>query len=198
MCVRKLLSRVWLFVTAWTIACQLLCPSASGHGILQARILEWVAVPISMGSSQPRNHTQISHTAGRFFTNWAAREVNSRLVQRIWLSIWQLVRTAFLLIAVQCYQKMARCWTALTCPALFKHLFLNKWWQMYGMEYYLVVKIPIKHLTVKQMLENKMVCSVTVLLNLWKVAWKSENGFTKDSWYGSSCYYTISLFHAVS
>ena len=37
---------------------------------------------------------------------------------------------------------------------------------MYGMEYYLVVKIPIKHLTVKQMLENKMVCSVTVLLNL--------------------------------
>ena len=44
------------------------------HGILQARILEWVAFPVSRGSSQPRNWTQISHTAGRFFTSWATRE----------------------------------------------------------------------------------------------------------------------------
>ena len=44
------------------------------HGILQARILEWVAVPFSRGSSQPRDRTQVSHTAGRFFTSWAARE----------------------------------------------------------------------------------------------------------------------------
>ena len=39
------------------------------HGILQARILEWVAFPFSRGSSQPRNRTQVSHIAGRFFTN---------------------------------------------------------------------------------------------------------------------------------
>ena len=38
------------------------------HGILQARILEWVAVPFSKGSSQPRDRTQVSHIAGRFFT----------------------------------------------------------------------------------------------------------------------------------
>ena len=37
------------------------------HGILQARILEWVAFPFSRGSSQPRDRTQISHIAGRFF-----------------------------------------------------------------------------------------------------------------------------------
>ena len=37
-------------------------------GILQARILEWVAMPSSRGSSQPRDHTQISHIAGRFST----------------------------------------------------------------------------------------------------------------------------------
>ena len=37
------------------------------HGILQARILEWVAIPISKGSSQPRDRTQVSHIAGRFF-----------------------------------------------------------------------------------------------------------------------------------
>ena len=44
------------------------------HGILQARILEWVAFPFSGGSSQPRDQTQVSHIAGGFFTSWAARE----------------------------------------------------------------------------------------------------------------------------
>ena len=38
------------------------------HGILQARILKWVAFPFSRKSSQPRDRTQISHIAGRFFT----------------------------------------------------------------------------------------------------------------------------------
>ena len=44
------------------------------HGILQARILEWVVVPFSRGSSQQRDQTQVSHIAGRFFTSWATRE----------------------------------------------------------------------------------------------------------------------------
>ena len=44
------------------------------HGILQAKILEWVAFPFSSGSSQPRDQTQVSHIAGRFFTSWATRE----------------------------------------------------------------------------------------------------------------------------
>ena len=39
------------------------------HGILQARILEWVAFPFSRGSSQPRDLTQVSHNIGRFFTS---------------------------------------------------------------------------------------------------------------------------------
>ena len=39
------------------------------HGILQARILEWVAFPFSRGSSQPRELTQVSCIAGRFFTS---------------------------------------------------------------------------------------------------------------------------------
>ena len=39
------------------------------HGILQARILEWVAVPFSRGSSQPGDQAQVSCTAGRFFTS---------------------------------------------------------------------------------------------------------------------------------
>ena len=44
------------------------------HGILQARILEWVAIPFSRGSSQPRDQTQAFCIAGKFFTSWASRE----------------------------------------------------------------------------------------------------------------------------
>ena len=44
------------------------------HGILQARILEWVAFPFSRGSSQPRNGTGVSCIAGRFYTKWVIRE----------------------------------------------------------------------------------------------------------------------------
>ena len=43
-------------------------------GILQARILEWVAMPSSRGSTQPRGQTQVSRIAGGFFTVWATRE----------------------------------------------------------------------------------------------------------------------------
>ena len=39
------------------------------HGILQARILEWVVSPFSRGSSQPRDQTQVSLIAGGFFTS---------------------------------------------------------------------------------------------------------------------------------
>ena len=44
------------------------------HGILQDRILEWVAVPFSRESYQPRDQTQVSHIAGIFFTSWDTRE----------------------------------------------------------------------------------------------------------------------------
>ena len=43
------------------------------YGILQARILEWVAIPFSRGSSQPRDRTQVSHISGGFFASWATR-----------------------------------------------------------------------------------------------------------------------------
>ena len=55
-------------------SCPTLCdpmdcrPGPSAHGILQARILEWVVIPFSRGSSQPRDQTQVSLIAGRFST----------------------------------------------------------------------------------------------------------------------------------
>ena len=48
-------------------------PVSSVHGILQARILEWVAISFSRGSSQPRYWTQVSCSAGRCFNLWATR-----------------------------------------------------------------------------------------------------------------------------
>ena len=70
----KLLSHVRLFETPWTV-----------HGILQARILAWVAFPFSRGSSQPRDRTQVSHIAGRFFTSWAKREtLNKGTINTLW------------------------------------------------------------------------------------------------------------------
>ena len=51
------------------------CPSGSFvHGILQTRILEWVAMPSSRGSSQPRDQTQVSCIADGFLTVWVTRE----------------------------------------------------------------------------------------------------------------------------
>ena len=63
-------SHVQLFATLWTVAPQ----SPLSMGTFQARILEWVAMPFSRGSSWPRGWTQVSGIAGRFFTIWATRE----------------------------------------------------------------------------------------------------------------------------
>ena len=64
-----------------TQLCPILCdptdcspPGFSVHGILQARLLEWVAMPSSRASSQPRDQTQVSHITGEFLTVWATRE----------------------------------------------------------------------------------------------------------------------------
>ena len=57
------------------------------HGILEARILEWVAIPFSRRSSQPKDCTRDSRIAGRFLTIWATREacINSSPRKLIWL-----------------------------------------------------------------------------------------------------------------
>ena len=98
----QLLTHVWFFLTPWTAACQaylyiyicmLRCvmlirlvvsdsstPGTGAHQaplsieILQVRIREWVVMPCSRGSSQPRNWTDVSCIAGGFFTSWAPRE----------------------------------------------------------------------------------------------------------------------------
>ena len=53
------LNHVWLFATPWTVVCQ----APLSMGILQATMLEWIAMTFSRGSSQPRDHTHISYVS---------------------------------------------------------------------------------------------------------------------------------------
>ena len=78
---------VWLdyLQPPWTVACQ----SSLSMGILQARILEWVAIPFSRASLLPRNWTWVSHIAGRCFTVWATRDPCSPK-QDLWISVEHL------------------------------------------------------------------------------------------------------------
>ena len=68
-------------------------PSGSSvHGILQARVLEWVTISFSRGSSQPRDWTWVSRIAGRHFTIWATREVKPEN-EKILKSVLEILKT---------------------------------------------------------------------------------------------------------
>ena len=76
-CIMKWISCVLVWVAQ---SCPTLCdcmdcspPGSSVHGFLRARILEWVAIPFSRGSSWPGDQTQVFFTAGKFFTVWTTR-----------------------------------------------------------------------------------------------------------------------------
>jgi len=72
---------VYMWSVNVTQSCLTLCdpmnyslPGPTVHEILQTRIIEWVAIPFSRGSSQPRDQPQFSGITGGFFTIWATRE----------------------------------------------------------------------------------------------------------------------------
>ena len=73
-------------------------PGSSVHGILQARILEWVAMPSSRGSSQPRDQTQVSRIAGGFFTIWATKWKLLRDLKYCFLNAWWAIEKAVCLL----------------------------------------------------------------------------------------------------
>ena len=113
-----------------TQSCLTLCnsldwspPGSSVHGILQARILEWVAIPFFRGSSQPRDRTRVSCIAGRFFTT---REKNNRYEHKylvllllnhfsrvqLFASLWTVAHQALLSMGFS----RQECWRGLPCP----------------------------------------------------------------------------------
>jgi len=79
-----------VYVCLVTQLCQTLCdpidcspPGFPVHANSPARILEWIAMLFSRGSSQTRDRTQVSHTAGRFFTVWATKEAQCGLLSNL-------------------------------------------------------------------------------------------------------------------
>ena len=75
-----------LIIMLVTQSCLTLCdlmiyspPGSSVHGINQSRMLEWVVISFSRGSSQPMDRSQVSYTAGRFLTVWATMEAQNRV-----------------------------------------------------------------------------------------------------------------------
>ena len=73
-----------------TQSCPTLCdpmdcspPGSSVHGILQARLLEWLTIPFSRESSQSRDWTQVPCIEGRFFTIWSTREAYTLIRKRL-------------------------------------------------------------------------------------------------------------------
>ena len=93
---------------SFSVVSDSLWPHGIVHGLLQARILDWVAVPFSSGSSKCIDWTQVSCTAGSFFTSWVTREPKNTgvgslsLLQWIFLT-WELNRD-FLLYRQIFYQ----------------------------------------------------------------------------------------------
>ena len=106
-------------------------PGSFVCGIFQARILEWVAIPFSRGSSWPRDWTWVSCIAGRFFTIWDTREA--------------LIRTVKLKICVACFILVV--WTQ-TCNIFQVGLYiLSTSWHHYGagkIRHYCVSYIRLK------------------------------------------------------
>ena len=108
--------------------------SSSIHGIFQARVLEWVAISFSRGSSQPRDQTQVSHIVGRHFTVWATREALITYLAfqgmhvcllhhfshvQLFATLWTLAHQAALSMG---YSRQEY-WNGLPCPPASKHRF---------------------------------------------------------------------------
>ena len=100
-------------------------PGSSVHGIFQARILEWVAIPFSRGSSQPKDWTWVSHIVGRFFAIWATREASLG---------WQFHIISFCPTAMNQFWSGAIPWNSLPPPLSFRHTFSNEVWTSNGKE----------------------------------------------------------------
>ena len=84
-------------------------PGSSVHGILQAKILEWVSISFSRGSSRPRHQTSVSCIAGRFFTIWATRE------GRCLISLWETGNSAPVMATTKKRPTLKTLWRSCPC-----------------------------------------------------------------------------------
>ena len=84
-------------------------PGSPVHGIFQVRILEWVAIPLSRGSSQPRDWSLVLCIVGRFFTIWATGEAHEMCYKsKFHIRFWRLimkrnVKISLIICIIKCY-----------------------------------------------------------------------------------------------
>ena len=119
-----------MFVTQ---SCLTLCdlmdcslPGSSVHGILQAEILQWVAISFSRVSSQPRDCTLVSCIAGRSFTVWAPREAQRK---EIWTHA--VTRTNLEACMLSCIRLFVTPWTVARQAALSMEFSRQKYWSRF-------------------------------------------------------------------
>ena len=143
-----------------TQSCPTLCdpmdsspPGFSVRGILQARILEWLAIPFSRGSSQPRDWTWVSCIAGRFLTDWANREFGFCILTLYPANILK----AFISLGSVFIDNFGASLVAQTV----KHLFAMQ-------------ETRVRSLGREDPLEKEMATHSSILT--WKIPWTSEPG----------------------
>ena len=116
----------WSEVKSYSVVSDSLWPHGySDQVILQARILEWIVIPFSRESFQPRDRTQISHVADRFFTSWATREA-----QEYWSGSLSLLQGIFLtqesnwvlLHYRQILHQLSYKWSSCTHPTVYSNI----------------------------------------------------------------------------
>ena len=108
-------------------------PGFSVHGIFQARVLEWVAISFPRGSSQPRDWTWVSRTAGRRFTIWATREANHGFLL-MWSSL-PIASDQVFLWCKGCSELTSHCWLVplvILINQLPKQKYLGGFWPLQG------------------------------------------------------------------
>ena len=101
-------------------------PGSCVHGNLQARILEWVAIPFCRGSSPPRDQIRVSHIAGRFFTIWSTRKAPTWVMSPTLGKLLSVMREKFLFNKM--YQAFAIPNLA-RIPFLWGHSFVHYFWK---------------------------------------------------------------------
>ena len=79
---------------------------SSAHGILQARVLEWVAFPFSRESSQPRDRTQVSHIVGGFFISWVESRIYKIYKEHKYIYIYIYSFLLYILSIPWCWERL--------------------------------------------------------------------------------------------
>ena len=126
-------------------SCRTLCDPMDYrvHGILQARILEGVAFPFSRGSSQPKDQSQVSCIAGRFFTSWATVLFLDWFLDRYKVSF-------FVFVTVSILRKFVLPHISIATPALFWFLFAWNTFSIPSVSVFVCLKWDLKWVSCRQ------------------------------------------------